>query len=159
VQSLITGVFQAILSSSTLQLGSLGDLLENVSASAEDFEATISDGEAAAYGAGKFKNILVVDGSTLSARPAVDLMAHLRELKAGLGASEDEISGIDPEDLDGTLLPLIRRKMGKDKQSLLATMVSMGLQRIVVDEGRLHASMDLRVDATSASQQDKAQRD
>src|SRR5262249_55881559 len=50
-------------------------------------------------------------------------------------------------------------KMAQDKQTTLATMMQMGLQRIVVDEGRIHASMDLRVDAQSASAEAKAQRD
>jgi hypothetical protein len=89
----------------------------------------------------------------------VDLLDHGAQLAAGLGADADEVAGIDPDDLDGTLLPLARRKMARDKQSVLASTVQMGLQRIVVDEGRIHASMDLRVDAASGSQQDVAQRD
>ena len=36
---------------------------------------------------------------------------------------------------------------------MLATMVKMGLQRVVVDDGQLHASMQLQVDARSTAEQ------
>jgi hypothetical protein len=49
--------------------------------------------------------------------------------------------------------------MARDKQSTLATMMQLGMQRIVVDDGRIHASMDLRVDAQSGSQEARASRD
>jgi hypothetical protein len=160
VQSLITGVFQAILSSTTQQVGALGELLDNVSATAEEFDATIGDEEAARWAAAKLPSLLAVDDQgTLTARPGVDFSNETTRLRAGLSASDGEVSGIDPADLDGTLMPLVRRKMGRDKQSVLASMVQMGLQRIVVDEGRIHTSMDMRVDAQSGSQEDKAQKD
>jgi hypothetical protein len=57
-----------------------------------------------------------------------------------------------------TLGPLIRRRIGTERQAMLASMVQMGLQRVVVDEGRLHASMDMRVDTRSALEQERAQR-
>jgi hypothetical protein len=160
VQSLITGVFQAILSSTTQQVGALGELLDNVSATSDEFDSTISDQEVARWAVGKFPSILTVgDDGAVALRPGVDLTGEGGRLKAGLSASDGEISGIDESDIEGTLMPLVRRKMGRDKQSVLASMVQMGLQRIVVDEGRIHASMDMRVDATSGSQEDKAQRD
>jgi hypothetical protein len=159
VTSLITGVFQAILSSSTQQIGELGDLLDNVSATSEEFESIFSDGAVAQWTAAKFPFMMPGQDGELQLRPGVDLTGYEAQLQRGLGASPDEVAGIDADDLSGTLLPLARRKMGRDRQGALATMVQMGLQRIVVDEGRLHASMDLRLDAESASQQDLAQRD
>ena len=159
VQSLITGVFQAILSSSVQQLGSLGEMLDAVGATADEFQATIQDAEVAQWLIGKFPSLFTIGDTGVAVRPAVDLSTQAAQLQAGLSATEDEVSGIDGEDLEGTLMPLARRKMARDKQSLLATMVQMGLQRIVVDEGRIHASMDLRVDARSGSTEEKAERD
>ena len=159
VQSLITGVFQAILSSSVQQLGSLGEMLDGVSATADDFQGTISDAEVRQWLVGKFPSLFVVADGGVALRPEVDLSTQTGTLRTGLSASDDEVSGIDGEDLEETLMPLARRKMARDRQSLLATMVQMGLQRIVVDEGRIHASMDLRVDAQSGSTEERAQRD
>ena len=49
-------------------------------------------------------------------------------------------------------MPLIRRKLARDRQSMLSTMILMGLQRVVVDDGLLQASIDLRVDARSLAE-------
>jgi hypothetical protein len=154
VSSLITGVFQAILTSSTVQIGSLGDLVDGVAKSAEDFEASVTDGEVAAWLTAKFPRLLVASEGSVAAASGVDLSDHAQELSAGLGTGD----GDDPSDPE-TLMDLGRAKMARDKQSTLATMMKLGLQRIVVDEGRIHASMDLRVDATSGSQEARAQRD
>ena len=159
VQSLITGVFQAILSSSVQQLGSIGEMLDGVSATADEFQGTVGDAEVGPWLIGKFPSLFAAGEGGVTTRPEVDLSEQGPALQAGLGATEDEVSGIDGDDLPGTLLPLARRKMARDKQSLLATMVQMGLQRIVVDEGRIHASMDLRVDAQSGSTEQRTQRD
>jgi len=158
VGTLITGVFQAILSSTTLQLGSLGELLDNVSASAEDFEGTIGDPEVARWLVAKFEFLVPGPDGKVVVRPGVDLAEKLPQLQAGLGVGEGELGDLDPQDLEGSLFPLARRRIGRDKQQVLGTMIQMGLQRIVVDEGRIHASMDLRVDAQSGSQHDLAQR-
>ena len=157
VTSLISGVFQAILKSSTYQVGSMVDLLDNVSATSDEFNSRVDDGEVLRWAAAKFNFLTVTQGS-LGLRQGVELSTVAPQLQSALDASEDEISSVDEGSLDETLMPLIKRKMGRDKQAILGTMVQMGLQRIVVDEGRLHASMDLRVDASSASQENLMER-
>jgi hypothetical protein len=160
VGSLITGVFQAILTSSVTQVGALGEMLDNVAATADEFaEGSVSDTEVTRWAVQKFRWMTADDSGTLQIRPGVEISDHAGELQTALSASSSEVGGIDPSDLDSTLTPLIRRKLGRDKQTALASMVQMGLQRIVVDEGRIHASMDLRVDAQSASQEQRNQRD
>lgn len=153
VGSLITGVFQAILNSSTVQLGSLSDLVESVGVSADDYASSVDDSEVARWLVGKFPKLLKPGDSadTVDALPGVDLGEHAAELQRVLGAGAD-LS--DP----GSLIEVARAKMAQDKQATLATMIKMGLQRIVVDEGRIHASMDLRVDAQSGSDEAKASR-
>jgi hypothetical protein len=153
VGSLITGVFQAILNSSAQQLGSLSDLVQSVGVSAEDYEASVEDSEVARWLVAKFPRLLrSADGSSVEAAAGADLSEHATELQAALGAAGDVT---DPD----ALMEMGRKKMAADKQSVLATMMQMGLQRIVVDEGRIHASMDLRVDAASASHEARAERD
>jgi hypothetical protein len=153
VTSLITGVFQAILSSSTQQLTSMGELLDAVSATGEEFEAAVPDGEVVRWTMSRLPYLTMQEGVPVVPEE-IDLYERAGELKAALGATDDEVAGIDPSDVAGTLLPLARRKMARDKQGILATMVQMGVQRIVVDEGRLSASMDLRVDTRAATQRE-----
>lgn len=149
VTSLINGVFQAICTSNLQQITAIAEMLDNVSASADDFTMqNVDDGAVLAWATGKFP-FLARDGSSLTVKDGVDLTEMRSTLKNGLGATDEQVDSIDAGDLDGTFMPLARAKMGKDRQQILGTLIQMGLQRIVVDEGRLHASMDMRVDAKS----------
>ena len=158
VTSLINGVFQAITSSAATQLTALSELLDNVSASADSFtEQNVQDGEIVTWAAGKFPFLIRKDDG-LALRDGDELSSHAKTLQEGLSASDSEVSSIDDADLVSTLGPLVRRKIGRDRQQVLGTLVQMGLQRIVVDEGRLHASMDMRVDTRSGSDEQKQNR-
>jgi len=77
VQSLVTGVFQAILSSSVQQLGSLGEMLDGVSGSANDFQSTIADAEVGQWLVGKFPSLFSVGDGGVAMRPEVDLSTQL----------------------------------------------------------------------------------
>lgn len=152
VSSLISGVFRAITESSIKQVESLIDLLDHVSQPAEDFAAAeIATDAAAVWAAARFPFLTAGDGA-LTVRDDADLSDHKPEIKRALAATDAEVDAIDDSDLVNTLLPLVRRKLGRDRQGLLATLIQLGLQRVVVDDGRLHASMDMRVDTRSALQ-------
>jgi hypothetical protein len=160
VTSLINGVFQAITGSTLHQLERFADLLDNISAASDSFASTnVGDSEVRGwvmaklglFSRGEDGEIAVADGVTLS--------EHSTMLRETLEATAEEVSAIDDSDLPGTLFPLARRKMGRERQAILGTMVQLGLQRVVVDEGRLHASMDMRVDTTSVAEQASQSRD
>lgn len=158
VSSLITGVFTAITQSSVHQIQALTDMLDHVSSSAEDFaNAEVNDDGANVWAASKFRFLTVAEGG-LQVRDGQDIDDHKEEMKRILAASDDEISAIDDSDLTGTLVPLVRRKLGRDRQSMLGTLIQLGIQRVVVDDGRLHASMDMRVDTRSAQARDRQNR-
>lgn len=54
------------------------------------------------------------------------------------------------------LLPVARRHIARQRQQMLATMVQMGMQRIVVDQGRIHAAMRFHIDTRDAANRDSA---
>jgi hypothetical protein len=156
VTSLINGVFQAIQNSSIQQLQAVLDLLEAVSTSVGDFAKNqIGQQRAAAWAVSRF-GAFQVDGEgdelQLSVKDDAE-MPSPEELKAALGATEDEVSTVSEGDLAQTLLPLVQRKLARDRQAMLSTMIMMGLQRVVVDDGSIHASMRLDVDARSIAEQ------
>jgi hypothetical protein len=74
-------------------------------------------------------------------------------LRATLGLGEDEsVSGADPE---SGLVLLVRRNLARQRQQMLATMVMLGMQRIVVESGRLNAAMRFHIDTRSAAASDR----
>ena len=158
VSSLISGVFQAITQSNINQLTQLGDLLDSVSASQEEFCSNIKDKDVITWVVQKFPFVKSSDGEELVLADDVLIDDKKSVLKQALDASDSEVAKIDSDDLLGTLGPLARRRIGRDRQAILATMVKMGLQRVVVDDGRLHASMDMRVDTRSAAERAQASR-
>jgi hypothetical protein len=159
VTSLITGVFQAISTSNINQLTAISDLLDNVAASQDEFESSnVRDRDVVIWVVQKFPFIKSTDGTDLELAEDVLIDDKKTLLKAGLEASDGEIGKIDAGDLLGTLGTLARRKMARDRQQVLGTLVQMGLQRIVVDEGRLHASMEMRVDTRSVAERDRSSR-
>ena len=161
VTNLISGVFQAITTSSIQQLEAVASLLDTVSASGDEFATSnITPAAAVSWAVGRFSFLRgEMSGTepTLVVRDGASVSDNAAAVQRALDATEAEVSAIDDSDLTETLLPLVRRKMGRDRQALLATMVQMGMQRIVVDQGQMHASMDMRVDTRSVAEQ--AQRD
>ena len=160
VTSLINGVFKAITTSNLQQLTAIAEMLDNVTSSASDFSMrSVGDDEVGRWTVGRFPFFALGDNGELSVKDGVELSEQHETLKNGLDLTEDQTSSIDDSDLAATLLPFARAKMGRDRQQILGTMVQMGLQRIVVDEGQIHASMDMRVDARSIAQGDHAKED
>ena len=157
VTSLITGVFQAITTSNIQQLEGIADLLENVSASSSEFSTrNISVNDAADWAVGRFsflqRTAPSTGGALIRLRSGASLMDNSAQLKSALQLTDTELGSIEEDRLDDTLLPLVRRAMGRNKQSNLATLVMMGVNRILVDKGQIHASMDMRVDTRSAAE-------
>ena len=65
-------------------------------------------------------------------------MPSQEAMRAVFGMSQEEnISASNPEQL----VPYARRQVARQRQQMLATMVKMGMQRIVIDSGKINASM------------------
>lgn len=69
----------------------------------------------------------------------------------GIPAGDPVPPGSNPE----TLVPFVQQTLARNRQQLLATMIQMGLQRIVIESGRLNAAMNFHIDATSAATNDR----
>ena len=73
-------------------------------------------------------------------------------LRTSLGwARRTRVPGGDPENL----VALARAALARNRQQMLATMVMLGMQRIVIESGRLHASMRFHIDTRSAAADDR----
>lgn len=162
VTELINGVFKAMVDSSIQQMTAFVDLLNNVAASTEGFaDANMSTDQARAWLAERYPDAFEVAGSEDGDGEAGERTLRLREgarmpsaeaLRTSLGLREsDPTPAGDPE---RSLLPLARRAMARNRQQVLASMVMLGMQRIVIESGRIHASMRLHIDTRDAQNSD-----
>ena len=162
VTSLISGVFQAMTTSTIQQLQAYADLLGAVGMSTSQFaDSGITTGRAMDWAAQRFSAFRVVIAEGQPPRLVVADDAEMPpedELRAALDATEEEVSTISDDELEETLVPLVKRKLARERQAMLSTMLLMGMNRIVVDEGKIRASMELQVDARSTAEQTSAER-
>ena len=175
VTELITGVFKALVDTNQQQLHAYVDLIRNVAASTEGFaEANVGTAGARQWLAERFPGAFVVEGESdpfaepgqsltpeeqaerdaetrLRLRPGAAMPGEgALRMALGLGP-EVALPGGDPE----SLVPVARGALARNRQQMLSTMVMLGLQRIVIDSGRLHASMRFHIDTRSAAADDR----
>lgn len=175
VAELINGVFKAMIDSSVQQMNAYVELLKNVSASLEGFQdVNYGPDSARAWLVERYPESFELSGEesapdeppeerdpddrpqrTVRLRSGAS-MPSAAALRADLGLGENE--NVPTGDPDRALVPLVRRQLAKLKQQMLATMVSLGMQRIVIDSGRITAAMRFHVDTRSAVQEDRASR-
>ena len=165
VSELITGVFKALTESSRQQMQSYLELISGVSASIEGFEASaLGDDAARSWLADRYPAFEVSgdrnddtdpeegSGAVLRLRAGADPPpAEALRVDLGLGPQDTVPTG-DPE---RTLVPLARRALARNRQQMLATMVMLGMQRIVIESGRINAAMRFHIDTRSAAQNDR----
>ena len=168
VTDLVNGVFRAMLDSSSQQMQMYVNLVNSISTSLEGFERSqTSVSQVRQWVADKFPDQIEYDlaevepGETpdpedvqavrLRLRPSAS-MPDADQIRGTLGLQpEDLVEASNPEQL----VPLARRTMARQRQSMLATMVQMGMQRIVIDSGRINAAMRFHIDTRSALSEDR----
>ncbi|MBX3160378.1 MAG: hypothetical protein KF773_30720 [Deltaproteobacteria bacterium] len=155
VSSLVQGVFRAIVDASIQQMQAYAELLSAASKTVDQFAGdSISDGMARDFIANQNPKAVRIDTSGEGAR----LRAN-GEDAAGLGKN----FGIDDVDLDddegeARLVLAAKQQMARSKQQMLATMVLMGINRIVITNGNINAKVvfDMRA-SDEAKRRRKAQ--
>jgi hypothetical protein len=149
VAGLIDGVFNAIVSSSIKQMEAYAELVKNVAKSVDEFmRENVSENQARDYLADRYPDALELDlegeAPKLKPREGVDDSA-LPDFFADLGLPAP-IDSLDEETTETVLVPAARKRMAMDRQQLLATMVLMGINRLVVTNGTIKASVLFELD-------------
>ncbi len=154
VASLIQGTFKAIVDASIQQMQAYAELLKNVASTVDRFMAdNISEGVAKDYLAEQYDGFLVRETQTGQPRLRVNpTRAQSEEMPSffkDLGFdSPDEI---DDRALDEVVVPATRRTLAERRQQTLATMVLMGINRVVVDDGEIMAKLQFHIDASETT--------
>jgi hypothetical protein len=173
VTDLINGVFKALVDSNRQQMASYVDLIQNVAASLDGFaETNLGPDRARQWLVDTFPASFELEGAAdKDADPEdkaeANKSARLRlrdgasmpseeALRTALGLSpEESVASGDPET---TLVPFARRMIARQRQQVLASMVMMGMQRIVIESGRITAAMRFHIDTRDAASAESASR-
>lgn len=154
VAQLIQGTFQAIVDASIQQMEAYADLLKNVASTVDQFmNDHVTDGQAKDYLLERHDGFLIKDTSQGRARlivnPSVPDDAPVPSFFQELGLRSP--GDIDEEVIETKIVPATRRSMAEQRQQTLATMVLMGINRIVVDDGEITAKLQFHIDASETA--------
>lgn len=152
--SLIQGTFQAIVDSSIQQMEAYSRLLAETAKTVDQFMAdNISDDMAKDHLTSNYSDVFAKDVSSGSPMMTVRTDA----VAAGQLPSFLKDLGFDsPADLDATavndvVIPETRYTLAEMRHQSLATMVMMGINRIVVSDGEINAKLVFHVDASEST--------
>ncbi len=153
VASLIQGTFKAIVDASIQQMQAYAELLKNVATTLDRFmDDNVSSNTAKDYLADTYDGVFDKDTSSGEAKLVVKkgaadgaMPSFLKDL--GYQSSDD----IDQDAVDNTIVPAARRDLAQQRHQTLATMVLMGLNRVVVDTGEITAKLQFHIDATEST--------
>ena len=151
VSGLIDGVFNSIVSSSIKQMEAYGELVKNVSKSVDQYmKDNVTENQARDYLAECYPDHLEVDiaGESPRLKPRENADEQpMPDFFSDLGL-KTPVNSIDEDNVEQELVPAARRRIAMDRQQLLATMVMMGVNRLVVTNGTIEASCLFELDTT-----------
>jgi hypothetical protein len=144
VAGLITGTFQAIVDATAQQLREYADLVANLSRSVDEFARDhVSADQVRAHLAGKHRELRhVAPPPGSGAETALVLDAAARDTSprwlADYGLEGEELT---PELVAGPLHEAGRTQLAEQRMATLASMVLMGINRIVISDGDIKAKL------------------
>jgi len=159
VAGLVHGTFDAIVDSTIRQMEAFADLVGAVAKDVDQFaQQNVSPNQARDYLTQQYPADLWLD--TSGAQPRVlprgvseDGEAPSPEWLADYGLEGQPLT---EELIEEQLLPLARRQAGENRLQMLATMVLLGMNRVVVRDGSISARVRFRAIAKDKAQVDYA---
>ena len=144
VAELVQGVFQAVVDASIQQMKAYGELVQGVTMSLNEFrDQNVTENQARDHLSKKYSTLMqvnIVDGRPrMGLKPGAD-DSELPNFREELGLDED-VTSLDEETIEEQLVPAARNDLARSRQSLLATMVLMGINRIIVTDGKINAKL------------------
>lgn len=153
VAQLVHGTFDAIVDASIRQMESYSSLVTAVAKTLEQFtEENVTPNQARDWLATRYPGevqLLLPDGGD-QVEPR--LMPRSDDLEpAWLAEYGIENEVLSSELLEERILPQVRLKVGGERQQLLATMVMLGMNRVVVRDGSITSKVMFRATAQDAA--------
>lgn len=149
VAGLIDGVFNAIVDSSIKQMQAYAELVKNISKSVDQYmKDNVSTNQARDHLANRYPDFLELELN--GEKPQVKTKQgydenNMPDFFNDLGLSMP-MDSFDDDKVEEILVPAARKRMAMDRQQLLATMVMMGINRLVVTNGFIKSKVIFKLD-------------
>lgn len=147
VSSLVKGVFNAVVDASIQQMKAYGELVNSVAMSLSDFVDQHTDvAEGQKHLAKKYPNIFEITSGKLKVKEDYD-SDSMPDFQAELG-TDAPVEDLADEDALQKLVVAARTEIARGRQQLLATTILMGINRIIVTDGRINAKVSFNFTAS-----------
>jgi hypothetical protein len=164
VASLIEGVFHAIVKSSIEQMEAYTAMIASVAKSLKQFtDDNVSENQGRDHMVEKFPDMFEIGtddfgdspGPKLKLKDGVDESAALKRVNSMQFEDGNVMKSMDlsDENVEKALVMAARMQLAKQRQQLMASMVLMGINRIVITDGRISAK--IMYDFTSVDKMSK----
>jgi hypothetical protein len=162
VASLLHGTFDAIVDSSIRQMESFADLVSAVAKPIDQFaQENVTPNQARDWLVEQYPRDLAMtrDAGSFRVVPRISSTSEGSEEPQSpdwlgdFGYSGEELT---PEFVEEQLLPLARERVARDRLQTLATMVLLGMNRVVVKDGTVAARLRFRAAAADHAKVDYA---
>jgi hypothetical protein len=162
VAQLVHGTFDAIVDASIRQMESYADLLSAVAKTTEQFtQDNVSLDQARDWVAQRYPQDVLLRlprGTDEAATNGAQLLARVDDARpAWLSEFGLEDQALSSELLETQVLPQVRQRIGAERHQLLATMVTLGLNRVAVKDGSISAKVMFRATANDVASVQYAQ--
>jgi hypothetical protein len=152
VSELIRGVFQAIVKSSIEQMEAYSTMIASVAQSLQKFrDDNVTENQGRDHMAEKFPDLFEIGvddfgdspGPRLKLRDGVDEGDAMRRVNSQLSFEDGQLKSMDlsDENVEKALVIAARTQLARQRQQLMASLVLMGINRIVVTDGRISAKI------------------
>lgn len=148
VSGLIQGVFQAIVDASIQQMEAYGELLAATAKSVDQFaQDHITDDQAREQLVSRHPSVLRIERSSGAPRIAVRDDVEDDSAVQAITQSSETIDFDDPTD-ELKFVNAAKLEMARQRQKMMALMVMLGINRIIVTNGRINAKVVFDVEAS-----------
>jgi hypothetical protein len=152
VSQLVHGTFDAVVDASIRQMESYASLVSAVAKTVDQFtEENVTPNQARDWLAQRYPGDVVVVLPTQD-QPQPQLAPRSEGLTpAWLAEYGQEGQELTADLLESSVVPQVRNKIGGERQQLLATMVLLGMNRVVVKDGLISAKVIFRAAAQDST--------
>lgn len=152
VGGLIQGVFSSIVQSSIQQMEAYSKMVEQVAKSLQQFrDDNVTENQGRDHMVEKFPDLFEIGfdefaetpGPRLRLREGIEESDALQRVRTSMKFEDGKLESMDlsDENVEKALIVAARTQLARQRQQLLASLVLMGINRIVVTDGRISAKI------------------